>query len=420
MNIKEDKLNRSEFLDNIFKIIDNFSDLNNTGLTIILNGKYGSGKTTVLDFLEERCKSSNNEYNTIRYNAWENNTFDNPMISILYKISKLENLSDKALEAIQNIIRNLPSAAIKFVSNKYGINIDDLTKKSNIFNEITNYNYAINDFKNLLKAECQNKKLIFLVDELDRCLPEYQIKTLENLYHLLDIPNLTVIIAIDRTLLENAIQKEFGNELDTYSYLAKFIKYEIELPNEETYNYVLELHDYDCDNKHEIANVISNMFKSIELPIRECQRIIEELNLICKSGHYDMYWCPVIITFLLILKHKDNQIFNNYILPRDTYFPTTITSLDDTKYMNFVKHINGTKTEIVLNYLKQDKFAKTILINLISFFDSLQSINKSELVDYISRESEFELNMLIKNIVNNDVIYKNIQNEIINKIKILN
>lgn len=420
MNIKEDKLNRSEFLDNIFKIIDNFSDLNNTGLTIILNGKYGSGKTTVLDFLEERCKTSNNEYNTIRYNAWENNTFDNPMISILYKISELENLSDKALEAIQNIIRNLPSAAIKFVSNKYGINIGDLTNKSNIFNEIKNYNNAINDFKNLLKAECQNRKLIFLVDELDRCLPEYQIKTLENLYHLLDIPNLTVIIAIDRTLLENAIQKEFGNELDTYSYLAKFIKYEIELPNDKTYNYVLELHDYDCDNKHEIAKVISNMFKSIELPIRECQRIIEELNLICKSGQYDMYWCPVIITFLLILKHKDNQIFNNYILPRDTYFPTTTTSLEDTKYMAFIKQIQNTKAEKVLNYLKQDKFAKTILINLISFFDSLQSINKSELVDYISRESEFELNMLIKNIVNNDVIYKNIQNEIINKIKILN
>lgn len=161
MNIKEDKLNRSDFLDNIFKIIDSFSDLNNTGLTIILNGKYGSRKTTVLDFLEERCKTSNNEYNTIRYNAWENNTFDNPMISILYKISELENLSDKALEAIQNIIRNLPSAAIKFVSNKYGINIGDLTNKSNIFNEIKNYNNAINDFKNLLKAECQNRKLIF-------------------------------------------------------------------------------------------------------------------------------------------------------------------------------------------------------------------------------------------------------------------
>ena len=420
MNIKEDKLNRNEFLDNIFKIIDNFSDLNNTGLTIILNGKYGSGKTTVLDFLEERCKTSNNEYNTIRYNAWENNTFDNPMISILYKISELENLPGKALEAIQNIIRNLPSAAIKFVSNKYGINTDDLTKKSNIFNEIKNYNNAINDFKNLLKAECQNKKLIFLVDELDRCLPEYQIKTLENLYHLLDIPNLTVIIAIDRTLLENAIQKEFGNELDTYSYLAKFIKYEIELPNEETYNYVLELHDYDCDNKQGITSVISNMFKSIELPIRECQRIIEELNLICKSGHYDMYWCPVIITFLLILKHKDNQIFNNCIIPRDTYFSTTTTSLDDTKYMAFIKQIQNTKTEKVFNYLKQDEYGRIILLNLISFFDSLRSINKSELINYISKENETKLNDIIKDFSFHVIHYINLQNEIINKIKILN
>ena len=237
---------------------------------------------------------------------------------------------------------------------------------------------------------------------------------------MLDIPNLTVIIAIDRTLLENAIQKEFGNELDTYSYLAKFIKYEIELPNDETYNYVAQLHDYDCDNKYEIINIISDMFKSINLPIRECQRIIEELNLICNSGHYDMYWCPVIITFLLILKHKNNQFFNNYIFPRDLYFTTSTISLDNTKYMTFIKKIRNTETEKVLNYIKQDERGRITLLNLISFFDDLQSINRSELISYISKENEITLDKIIKDISFHDVHYKNLQNEIINKIKILN
>ena len=88
--------------------------------------------------------------------------------------------------------------------------------------------------------------------------------------------------------------------------------------------------------------------------------------------------------------------------------------------MNFVKHINGTETEKVLNYLKQDEYSRIILLNLISFFDSLRSINKSELINYISKENETTFNDIIKDISFHDVHYKNLQNEIINKIKILN
>lgn len=423
MKLEEDKLNRAQILNKLFKIFNNFSDLNDKGLTLILNGKYGSGKSTVFDFLEERCSSTilKDSYNVLRYDAWKNNIFDNPIIPILYKISELQTTENNLIEYAKNIIKNIPEFVVQqFLLRKNGINIGCFKKQRDIFEEIKTYNNSIQDFRNLLKTECKTKKIIFLVDELDRCLPEYQIKVLESLYHFLDIPNLIVLIAIDRTLLDDSVKKVFGNELDTYAYLAKFVDYQIELPMEETYYYINQLHKADYDNKDGVIKTISGMLKCIDLPIRECQKIVDELNLICSSESYSMFWCPIIITFLLICKYNNNLLFKKHIEQRKSSYHVRNIVFKDSKYMRFVKDISGARIEIVLNYLKEDNVGKFALVNLISLFDSLKSINRNEIVDYISKNDEVSLIEHIQNISSEDIVYTQIQNEIIEKIKVLN
>lgn len=423
MKLEEDKLNRAQILNKLFKIFNNFSDLNDKGLTLILNGKYGSGKSTVFDFLEERCSSATlkDSYNVLRYDAWKNNIFDNPIIPILYKISELQTTENNLIEYAQNIIKNIPGFVVQqFLQRNAGINIECFKKQRDIFEEIKTYNNSIQDFRNLLKTECKTKKIIFLVDELDRCLPEYQIKVLESLYHFLDIPNLIVLIAIDRTLLDDSVKKVFGNELDTYAYLAKFVDYQIELPMEETYYYINQLHKANYDKKDGVIKTISGMLKCIDLPIRECQKIIDELNLICSSENYSMFWCPIIITFLLICKYNNNSLFKKHIKQRKSRYHVRNIVFKDSKYMRFVKDISGARIETVLNYLKEDNIGKFALVNLISLFDSLKLLNKNEIVDYISKNEEVSLIEHIQNISSEDIVYTQIQNEIIEKIKVLN
>lgn len=50
ITLTEDKLNRKKFLDNLFNLFEKFGNYNDGGLTISINGKYGNGKSTLVEF----------------------------------------------------------------------------------------------------------------------------------------------------------------------------------------------------------------------------------------------------------------------------------------------------------------------------------------------------------------------------------
>lgn len=44
IDLANDKLNRIEFLNDLFNLFENFGNYDDGGLTISINGRYGSGK----------------------------------------------------------------------------------------------------------------------------------------------------------------------------------------------------------------------------------------------------------------------------------------------------------------------------------------------------------------------------------------
>lgn len=68
-----------------------------------------------------------------------------------------------------------------------------------------------------------------MVDELDRCLPEYAIKVLERLHHLTEgVSNVISVIAMDKEQLLSSVHQIFGFD-DSAKYLKKFIQFYITL-----------------------------------------------------------------------------------------------------------------------------------------------------------------------------------------------
>lgn len=73
---KLDILGRDEFVDNLFRLIENISD-NKSNCCFALNGAWGCGKSFVLDMLEERLnpiqseETNTDRYFVIRYNCWK-------------------------------------------------------------------------------------------------------------------------------------------------------------------------------------------------------------------------------------------------------------------------------------------------------------------------------------------------------------
>ncbi|MBL7555490.1 MAG: hypothetical protein JNM24_06675 [Bdellovibrionaceae bacterium] len=91
------------------------------------------------------------------------------------------------------------------------------------------------DFSKLLSSS-KIKRLIVSIDDLDRCLPDTVIETLEAIRLFLFVPNTVFILAADERLVEYAVTKRFprlpsGNNLDVgKEYLEKMIQIPVRVP----------------------------------------------------------------------------------------------------------------------------------------------------------------------------------------------
>ena len=393
ITLVDDKLNRAPFLDNLFKLFENFGNQNGHGLTIVINGKYGVGKSTLFGFIEER-NAADDKFNILRYNTWENNLFDNPMIPILYSISKLESKGKKIKGTAISVLKNIPKALMSTLAGVHGVDVQPLFENESIFDEYDTYKDSIAKFKNILTDYCAEKKTILLVDELDRCLPEYQIKVLESLYHLLDIPNLIVVIALDREQLEEAIKVKFGEGINLHGYLAKFIQYEIDLDVGDTYTYMKSLMAFSCTYEGETKNAIANTFKVSSIPIRECLLLMNDLNLILNERRSDekpkqyYYWYPILVTMLLILKRKNNLVYRKYfneLKDWREYTGKDNIPLADSTYGQFLNDIKGSSYEKLLSLMKDDGLGSSFLIHFINVFLPISGISIDSLSTYVGR-----------------------------------
>lgn len=408
IKIEDDKLDRGKELERLFNLFNHFGKQNGHGITMLLNGQYGSGKTTILNFIEEKATNGKCSFNVIRLNIWEEKLFDNPLFSLFNKISALgeplsTNIKDKSINKwgarVKETGWQLLQAFTKLDCKTIWMSHGNSSKGINLINEYKAYNNAIKEYKQALKQFCEDKKVVLLIDELDRCLPEYQIKTLEVLHHFFDIPNLIVVIAMDKSQLEYSIKNIFGESLDIIGYLNKFINHEVQLPKGSTKTYInslLSKFDLDEFYKKDILAILCNL----NLSLRDIQQIINEFSLIYneeltpnerellqkvfseRSGKTVLH--PTIIVLLVALKNYRRDIYDKYFLGRSNKiilkkFEINLFSegFIFTKFIDDIEHTIF-KVPGILSHAMSDYH---FLLNLINLICSMININPLSVVD---------------------------------------
>jgi len=94
---------------------------------------------------------------------------------------------------------------------------------------------AFETIKTALKEffEGDTMKAIVMVDELDRCRPDYAISYLETIKHIFDIQGMVFVLALDHSQLEATAKSLFGDKLSFDEYLRKFVQRRVNLPEIE-------------------------------------------------------------------------------------------------------------------------------------------------------------------------------------------
>ena len=219
---KIDILNRDEFINRVIQLVNLISS-NKGNMTFAINGSWGCGKTFVLEEIEHRLSDDQTKkYLVIHYNCWQYDYYDEPLVAIVAALidcldqrTKLIPKDTKAEAAaiLKQACDGLLSIGSKLIEAKIGYNPKELLKTMistpgamkkaalavHDYDGYFRFKGALTELQTWLRKLTDYYTLVFAVDELDRCLPEYTIKVLERLHHITeDMTNALTIIAVDK------------------------------------------------------------------------------------------------------------------------------------------------------------------------------------------------------------------------------
>ncbi len=342
-----DLLGRQMFIDDVLKIMESFSKKEKSACYAI-NGVWGSGKSYVLNQLSEQAGNVWGEddyrYFIFRYNCWEYDYYEEPLISLITSmvqaIDKEIHLFDKETrtgvsKALKKIAVQLFRKGLDVVKDKTGIDANEIydtikgideEAKTAIdaelsFNAKLSLQNALSSLQEQIATLSKKRTVVFLVDELDRCLPEYAIRVLERLHHIFEgIGNVQVIFSIDRGQLEQVVKQIYGEDTKTKKYLKKFISFEIKLSlgkiNEgfdvKFREYIQQFATCPTEDEKDMAAFKSYIFDGLD--IRQRIALVEKAELVHdilfsgeKSSAYDLCVELFLVVLDECLKNPNND-----------------------------------------------------------------------------------------------------------------
>lgn len=236
--LEDDKLNRKSFSEYLAKAI--LSYVNQDNFTISLCGKWGSGKTSIINMVIDSIQKMAPKDNIpliVKYNPWnysEKNQligqFFNTILSAIGSSPDGKNLKKvgDALEKYSGLMEYtqfIPVVGKFFVPLKSALSV--LGKN---FTEIGKSKESIDNLKNNVVEELrkQNQKIIIIIDDIDR-LNNEQIRLIFQLVNCVaGFPNMIYILSFDKDVVARALEEE--QKCNGEEYLEKIIQVPFDIP----------------------------------------------------------------------------------------------------------------------------------------------------------------------------------------------
>jgi len=372
-NLEEDLLQREDEIDFLISYLTNRYDkskdtsFENKSFVLNINASWGSGKTYFLKSLSNKLQEQN--YSVVEFDAWKNDYTKEPLLAFMSELNNslesfftprqkkakgfLKNLRQTSLPILMSILaKKLTGYTLdELLEEQDSIDVEEDTKDDitegvgKLTSKITNHalkehediKQSIKDFKtNMLKllkyiSKLKNKKLpmFILIDELDRCRPNYAIELLENIKHLFDIEGLYFIIATDSTQLSHSINAVYGNKFASEKYLKRFFDQEYKLKTPSNYEYINSLFKkYNLlDDEILFSPLEEEFYKEVNTKVKLFELFVElfdlkprDINQVMISLHairitYNLklkIHLPYLL-FLIMLKHSDNNRYKEFL-----------------------------------------------------------------------------------------------------------
>jgi Cdc6-like AAA superfamily ATPase len=415
-----------------------------SSFTIGVYGKWGQGKTTLMECVFEEFKSKEKYPNIISvwFNPWRYERENNfAIIPLLLEISN--NLPNEAksrkkylklvcLGVVKTLIAITPQIAtiadpnldtnvnllLKTLSEKTNSNIEEFTGSAEEKSEDLIYGSLFSDLEKAVKGV--GSKIVVFVDDLDRCSRKKVLEVFESVKIFLGMENFVFVIGIDHSELQTIIEEEYKK--DGEDYLNTIIQMPVFLPewksegiksiikgtlSKKLKNETLDKDAIDIISKVEknpgkAKRLINSLLyysylyghsalyskdptdKQVDTSISSSDTHKKEANTNAKTDYIKM------MLFIQILSYKWNDFYQ------------AVLRLDNSRRTEILKRFDSVNLEEISN----NNVIKKDLENL---FNYLESKHAKRLVRKFRVESSlFEFLKYNKNIINNDTLFNDI------------
>ncbi|MEA2019485.1 MAG: P-loop NTPase fold protein [Campylobacterota bacterium] len=367
-------------------------------LSIGLVGDWGSGKSSYLNILSKKLR---NKHIIININVWELGNQSN-IINELEKELDNEIFKNNFLVWIISIVKNLlVKNYFKILKKYYSLNknIIDMSLTPTMKD-------SKNKFSKVIQEAFYGKKLIIILDELDRINDKKEIYNIFNtIRHLTSFDNAIVITAVDLNQLSSKIESiEYIHKIfNTKYFIPKHTRNEMTQFLKKKASLFIKNSDELLNTKHNGKSIIDTISN-----YREIKNCLNDTLLLTESlkNLYSKDWSDFInIEFIFILnliKAIDFRVFNKiYKMENIDYSQEEILSFngDEFKktYDSFMNNeVNkNTKMKKILkdDYAKNIEVLEYMLKSFVNGYDINQCFyiyKHHQIEDFLSTNSEYE------------------------------
>lgn len=275
--LKNDAIGRNRQLDTLMKFLNSLDE----SIVIGINDAWGTGKTVFVKQLKLMASQEpgidnvsnidksvieqfQNRFACYYFNAWEYDYMPDPLYALGLSIASSSSFVGKTKRLVGKLPKMISfSGAVKKCSGE----IVDPNKSQDVIDSALSVKAIRNNVESFieeLKKRSPGRKLIFIVDEIDRCKPSFAIDLLEVIKHYFQTDGIVFVVATNNSALSSTIKRYYGQDYNGGAYLERFFDFTIFLKRPDTKSYMKLI-----DGNHQWQYVDAEIIDYFGLSMRE-------------------------------------------------------------------------------------------------------------------------------------------------------
>jgi len=257
------------------------------GLVIALNGQWGSGKSTVLNFVKYHLNALPvDKPVVVEFNPWWIAGSDQLAAQFLLRFSEEVPPESEPLRKVGDLIAKYSGELSLTVGTAFGLP-SPVVKA--FFDHLKREEKSIPDRKAQVAKALQSagRRFLFIIDDIDRLTPQEASEVFKVVKALADFPNVIYLLAFDKEQVANAITK--GLSTDGERFLEKIVQAEFTMPalnpvllhqmiDDEVMKLASSLRDHNFSRERWVNFYRSGLDQYVQKP-RDAVRIINILSV---------------------------------------------------------------------------------------------------------------------------------------------